>query len=390
MQEDFADVHKKFSSLAVSHAHQAPPFSYLPPSHLPLLPPHLLQTPPLFPPATSQSEHHTVHAELHQPPAFPHSSRTPPSAHVNVSTSVGGASKLSTSNPSHISVPSPGDVLSQAQDSPRQLEEENEGSAPQYRVLKHGVDSNEPVGRLGSKPTHFPSNVKSKFTSSAPMPSVGSLAPPPLSEALQVPGFDLPPSLSHQSNSSTSTSTTTAPSSNMLASKPAFDVEAFINSLRKNQPQLGIASSTSTGGHSTSVAVPVFKESAPAPALLSQPHPLAQSQGAKYPSQTIPTVDLSVSLLSSVPEDEDSRRESYETSEQTNNSGEQRTDLTAVFQRELAGSGAIGHPSISAMTNSSQAGHASLPPPGVTLHQGLANGKLKPGWFALTSHLSHS
>ena len=46
-----SDVHEKLSSLAVSQAHQATPshtYSYLP-LQLPLLPPHLLQTPPSLP-----------------------------------------------------------------------------------------------------------------------------------------------------------------------------------------------------------------------------------------------------------------------------------------------------------------------------------------------------
>ena len=45
-------------------------------------------------------------------------------------------------------------------------------------------------------------------------------------------------------------------------------------------------------------------------------------------------------------------------------------------------------------TNLNQSGgvgaHSSLPPGYMLQHQGLADGKLKPGWFALTSHLSHS
>ena len=147
--------------------------------------------------------------------------------------------------------------------------------------------------------------------------------------------------------------------------------------------------------------MPVSK--AGAPVSLSQPH---QVHAAKlYPSvisqrdRTVPTVDLSVSLPSSVPEDEESRKEyseTTETSEQTDFS-EQQAESTAhpsVVQRHFQESGVIGHSAAdtAAVTEDSGSTHIGLPPGYMLQHQGqgLANAKLKPGWFALTSHLSHS
>ena len=326
---------------------------------------------------------------------------------------------VSATNTSHVSVP--GDMLFQAKpyaiDSHQQLEPKIKGAAPQHKPLEHGVDSNEFIGRLegrsGAKhASHFTSvhskstPVSNSSTNTAPVPSVSSLAPPPLSEALRVPGFDVPPSINHQSHSSTSTSTTMPAMSNTLASKPAFDVEAFINSLRKNQPRLGTTSTASSGNHSSSVAMPVSK--AGVPLSLSHPQPLSQTQTAKlHPSvvgqkeRTIPMADLSVSLVSSAAEDDERDRREYsetmtETSEQTDSS-EHKTNSTIhppVLQRDLPESGVMGHsgPITSAVTEASGSAHIGLPPGYMLQHQGqgLANHKLKPGWFALTSHLSHS
>ena len=77
--------------------------------------------------------------------------------------------------------------------------------------------------------------------------------------------------------------------------------------------------------------------------------------------------DLSVSLVSSGPEDDENDRRDYsetttETSEQTDTS-EQKTNA-ATHPPEL---------------------QRDLPPGYMVQHH-----KLKPGWFALTSHLSHS
>ena len=106
--------------------------------------------------------------------------------------------------------------------------------------------------------------------------------------------------------------------------------------------------------------------------------------------------DLSVSLVSSSPEDDehDSKREysetMTETSEQTDSS-EQKTNSTVYppeFQRDLLES-EVG-------SETSGSAHVGLPPGyNVMLEQrchgqGLADHKLKPAWFALTSHLSHS
>ena len=111
--------------------------------------------------------------------------------------------------------------------------------------------------------------------------------------------------------------------------------------------------------------------------------------------------DLSVSLVSSAPEDDEHDRREYsetmtETSEQTDSS-EHKTNSTIhppVLQRDLPESRIMGHsgPITSAVTESSGSAHASLPPGYMLQHQGqgVGNQKLKPGWFALTSHLSHS
>ncbi|MCG8625868.1 MAG: hypothetical protein MJE68_28210 [Proteobacteria bacterium] len=113
-----------------------------------------------------------------------------------------------------------------------------------------------------------------------------------------------------------------------------------------------------------------------APISLSQPHPPSQTlQTAKlHPSlkeRAVPRADLSVSLVSSGPEDDENDRRDYseattETSEQTDTS-EQKTNAAVhppELQRDL--------------------------PPGYMHGQGLTDHKLKPGWFALTSHLSQS
>ena len=292
-------------------------------------------------------------------------------------------STLAASSTPHISVP--GEVVSRATP-----------YVTQHKPLEHGrVDSSELTGRSdgnsGTKhaASHFTS-VHSKSipviklsNDTAPLRSASSLAPPPLSEALRVPGFDAPPFISlhhHQSSGSTSTSAAaTAPSiANTLASRPAFDVEAFINSLRKNQPQLGTTSATLSGSHSSSVTMPVSKVGVGAPISLSQPHPPSQTlQTAKlHPSlkeRAVPMADLSVSLVSSGPEDDENDRRDYsesttETSEQTDTS-EQKTNA-AVHPPEL---------------------QRDLPPGYMVQHgQGLTDHKLKPGWFALTSHLSQS
>ena len=286
------------------------------------------------------------------------------------------------STPHNISVP--GEVVSRA--TPH---------VTQHKPLEHGghgVDSSELTGRsdgnLGAKhnASHLTS-VHSKSTpvtklsnDTAPLRSASSLAPPPLSEALRVPGFDAPPFISHhhrQSSGSTSTSAATAPSmANTLASRPAFDVEAFINSLRKNQPQLGTTSAALSGSHSSSVAMPGSKVGAGAPISLSQLHPPSQTlQAAKlHPSlkeRAVPMADLSVSLVSSGPKDDENDRRDYsesttETTEQTDIS-EQKTNAAVhppELQRDL--------------------------PPGYMVQHGLGGHKLKPGWFALTSHLSQS
>ena len=285
---------------------------------------------------------------------------------------------VSTASTPHISVP--GEVVSQATP-----------CVTQHKPLEHGgVDSNELTGisegKLGTKhaASHLTS-VHSKSTpvtklsnDTAPVRSASSLAPPPLSEALRVPGFDAPPFVSHhhQPSTSTSTSAATAPSmANTLASRPAFDVEAFINSLRKNQPQLGATSAALSGSHSSSVAMPTSKAGAGAPVSPSQPHPPSQTlQAAKFDpglkEKTVSMADLSVSLVSSGPEDERDRRDyseaTTETSEQTDTS-EQKTNA-AIHPPEL---------------------QQDLPP-GYMVQHGLGARKLKPGWFALTSHLSHS
>ena len=282
------------------------------------------------------------------------------------------------STPHNISVP--GEVVSRATP-----------YVTQHKPLEHGghrVDSSELTGRsdgnLGTKHTashltsvHSKSTPVTKLSNdTAPLRSTSSLAPPPLSEALRVPGFDAPPFVSHQhqSSGSTSTSAATAPSmANTLASRPAFDVEAFINSLRKNQPQLGTTSAALSGSHSSSVAMPASKVGAGAPISLSQPHPPSQTlQTAKlHPSlkeRAVPMADLSVSLVSSGPEDDENDRRDYsevttETSEQTDTSSNAAVHPPEV-QRDL--------------------------PPGYMAQHGPDDHKLKPGWFALTSHLSQS
>ena len=207
---------------------------------------------------------------------------------------------VSTASTPHISVP--GEVVSQATP-----------YATQHKPLDNGgMDSNKLTGRSEGKSgtKHAASHLTSVHSKStpvtklsndtAPVRSASSLAPPPLSEALRVPGFDAPPFISHhhQPSSSTSTSTATAPSmANTLASRPAFDVETFINSLRKNQPQLGTTSAALSGSHSSSVAMPVSK--AVVPISLSQPHPPSQTlQAAKFQpglkERTVPMADLSV------------------------------------------------------------------------------------------------
>ena len=141
-----------------------------------------------------------------------------------------------------------------------------------------------------------------------------------------------------------------------------------------------------------------------APVLLSQPHqahvadlhPSAVSQREK----TIPTVDLSVSLPSSVPEDEENRRECSETteaSEQTDFSDQQAESTVhpSVFQRDFQENGVMGHPgpNTSAVTETSGRARIDLPPGYMLQHQGqglATDAKPKPGWFALTTHLSHS
>lgn len=294
-----------------------------------------------------------------------------------------------------ISIPAAGGVFSHAKpyaaDSLRRLEPEIKGTAPQHKLLEHdGVDSNEFAGRSGGRSgaknnSHF-SGVHSKSPpvskNTALVHSTSSLAPPPLSEALRIPGFDTP---------------FTAPPisvSNTLTSRPTFDVEAFINSLQKNQPQFNATSTShaeSSSSHSHSVAMPASK--AGASLSISQPHPFSQKQAANlHPSvggqkeRTIPMADLSVSLVSSTPDNDERDRREFsetvtETSEQTDSS-EHRANST-IDPPE---------PVMSAGTEASGNAHVGLPPGYKLQHygQGLTDQRPKPGWFALTSHLSHS
>jgi hypothetical protein len=112
--------------------------------------------------------------------------------------------------------------------------------------------------------------------------------------------------------------------------------------------------------------------------------------------------DLSVSLASSNPEDDELDRRDYsetttETSEQTDIS-EHKTNVAIrppVFQQDLIESRGMEHPGAVMSTRTETingSAHVGLPPGYMVQHhgQGQADHKLKPGWFALTSHLSHS
>ena len=335
----------------------------------------------------SQNEHKTVPTEQFNTPAYPHSSINSTLAPATVhNVPVTAESVSATSTPS-ISVS--GGVFSHAKpyaaESPRQLEPEIKGTAPQHKLLEHdGVDNIErSVGRSGTKhDSHF-SAIRSKSTPvsnlAVPVCSASSLAPPPLSEALRVPGFDTPPFI-------------TPSVSNTLTSRPAFDVEAFINSLRRNQPQLNATSTVhAESSNSHSVAMSAFK--AGASLSISQPHPLSQKQAANiHPSvggqkeRTIPMADLSVSLVSSTLDNDERNRREFsetvtETSEQTDSS-EHRANST-IDPPE---------PVMSAGTEASGSAHVGLPPGYKLQHhgQGLTDQRPRPGWFALTSHLSHS
>ena len=465
LQEDFADVHKKLSSLAVSQAHQAPPshtYSYLPPQ-LPLLPPHLLQTPPSLP-----TSHTTIHGQYHE------QLQTPPLAYASVaptttnqialeqasplSQSTRDATVMSTQDPvSNV----PGSPLSsQAQPladfagSTPQMERDahSRESTPQYRATISKSD----CGKLDTNPVHLSSNLQTNFTSSKlasdevkfTSSSPSTLAPPPpsLSEALQVPGFDTPPYLSrrqHEANPAY-TSSTGAPYSagSQLASKPTFDVDAFINSLRRNQPQLNENFSKGSP-HSCPVAKQsvvqlspgVQHQTVPLP-LSTHSHLLSQSHLAKpvpttsttTPSSVadssgarLPAVDLSVSLLSTIPEEESTilrgaasegreREGELSTAIESEHVSAQRGGQTSVEERPSGESKGIEAPF---PVPPSALWAATTPPPAVPEarrssgeggHAGLSqnwyvsrhpqghhqDGQLKPAWFSLTSHLSHS
>ena len=283
----------------------------------------------------SQNEHKTVPTEQLNTPGYPHSSINSTLAPVTVHNVPVTAESVSATNTPSISVS--GGVFSHAKpyaaESSRQLEPGIKGTAPQHKLLEHdGVDNIErSVDRSGAKyDSHF-SAIRSKSTPvsnlAVPVCSASSLAPPPLSEALRVPGFDTPPFI-------------TPSVSNTLTSRPAFDVEAFINSLRRNQPQLNATSTVhaeSSNSHSHSVAMSASK--AGASLSISQPHPLSQKQAANvHPSvggqkeRTIPMADLSVSLVSSAPDNDERDRREFsetvtETSEQTDSS-EHRANST--------------------------------------------------------------
>ena len=325
---------------------------------------------------------------------------------------------------------------------------ENDDSISQHRATSPLPGSDRVVARSSTKPANFSSDVPLKHPSSrfvtnpsmfaGALSSICSLAPPPpsLSVALQVPGFDMPPVTSHrQANTSTSTATPYSPSSSSghLPTNPVFDVDAFINSLRKNQPHLSSVTKESdihvqhlTGDQHTapstllpaSVHHPLSQSRPPPPP--HKPQPLVQTPHAT-PEIVVPMVDLSVSLLSSVQGDStrgmvDENGEEEETSISTEQSipttvapGHEYSHFQSELQTDSSSTVVLEpplvkrstqlqplHPSNSkfiSMTGSNATHLQNSAPTGYMVqHQGLVHdtSKFKPGWFALHCHLSHT
>lgn len=469
----------------MSHAHQQfpPSHAYLP--QLPLLPPHLLQTPPSVlssPAAESTTSPSQIHVSHQSPPPVVTTISTPLAVVVGETDALATKTVSSpTAKPTtthsaasstiRSSSLSPA-VMSQApfhdgltMDLPHNLPhggrgKENEENAPLYNDMSASLQSegDQLVARSEAKNTQFSSNVRSKFTQNSskfdpPPSSLASLAPPPpsLSEALRVPGFDQPPYLTQlQTNGST---TSTTPSSNDLASNPVFDVDAFIDSLRRNHqphfvpfsskasypgsvvPANGLQSQQQSSGVKFTAPTSVHASSSHLSTQLGLPTkhlPFVEIPQAT-PGRSVPMVDLSLSVLSSTQDEttgeiiinnEDGRqREPSITTERdtpaeraevhqhvaehshlprdlrqrlplpskstnggklTMTAGPPKAGWSASHQPRSVGSG-------STMPSAGPKDPRSLLPPEHA--QGPAadhNKKFKPGWFALTSHISHS
>ena len=286
----------------------------------------------------------------------------------------------------------------------RQLNE-SAGASSLRKASECVVDSCERRG-VGQRGPHCASLAECNPSSSKPVlnsakspgtrPSVSSLAPPPLSQALQVPGLHTPPFTSHQLHSSaaltTTTSFTSAPS--LLSSRSAFDVEAFINSLRKNQPHFStsVSSVSTSGTFPTSATIPGISTEE-VTGLLSQPHSMKVAN-AQWPV----TSQRDGSVHSSVPVSEDTMKvnsviatdtdEHADSSNRHTNSGLDPTGSQREVQEMEHRSGK----SMMTEVRGDRLPHASLAAPLTAMrnHQGLARSDAKQGWFSLTSHLSQS
>lgn len=436
---------------------------------MPLLPPHLLQTPPPFPssesPVPDQNQYHDVPHKQHQSPLPTRTSVTPTSNSVYVATTktISNYLFLPIADVEAVHTTASGIELSRAQphttlgkDSPECCSyqgKENEQNSPDHET------TSPQIGNLksGTKHAHFETNVQSEHTSSMYAESlpnvtaVPSLAPPPpsLSVALQVPGFDMPSYLTQQqaSNSATTAATLIL---NTPTSKPAFDVEAFIDSLRRNQAQLG----TTVGSSDFRSILPVSTKQSDLPAHQSagvrfmapsslhaaQSDVLLQLQPSvcnPLPSVTTPSlntesimaakVDLS-RLSSGQGEDpgeighEDDREGDPSTgteldiphrlgewqkpmvnplSQQNTRTGSTRGISSTAMppqQNNIQQSLCSDTPTTDSSKTTSTSGIAatvptSLHPEQVSQRHLLPtrySSKPKPGWFALSSHLSHS